>query len=42
MRYMTGGQATVPMVLRRLWVPAEEMQASIPSVWKICSAIHLV
>lgn len=34
MRYMTGGQATVPMVLRLPWAQAEETQGSIRSALK--------
>lgn len=38
MRYMTGGQASVPWCCVLLWVPAAAMPASTPSPWRTSSA----
>lgn len=37
-RYMTGGQCSVPMVLRAPMGAGRRTQASIPSAWRISSA----
>ncbi len=37
LRYMTGGQITIPMVMRAPWARAGAMPGSIPSAWRRCS-----